>query len=332
MSTGKIPRFWGCAARTILLSDTVTRHNVRHVARCCIKDLRCERSGNAQSAASWEQVCIAPGMIKPEHIVAIDVEPAEVDCAQAGLLATHTANTWQPDRSPADRLRDTLIGKAAELAWLRYLQRESIACRLWDDMRRDGGRDHAPVDGFVAQRDAAELLAGDLFADTARQWQEGAHFRRGFFAACERRGIFGFEVKSTRIGPRHLAGGQVNYAAILEDDFLVYPPVRAGALDESTRQDLISQKQRAAAAERTPYLLARAYVEARDAGLRNAEASRAVYRVYLVGYMTRPHFFQSPRLRVTTMPQSNKSEQAIYYAVPLRLGQNLSGLRQTLGL
>ena len=271
-------------------------------------------------------------MIKPEHIVAIDVEPAEVDRAQASLLAAHTANTWQPDRSPVDTLRDTLVGKAAELAWLRYLQRESIACRSWDDMRQDSGRDHAPVDGFVAQPDAAELLAGDLFADTARQWQEGARFRRGFFPACERRGIFGFEVKSTRIGPRHLVGGQVNYAAILEDDFLVYPPTRVGALDESIRQNLISQKQRSAAAERTPYLLARAYVEARDAGAGSAEASRVAWRVYLIGYITRPHFFQSSRLRVIAMPQADKIERAIYYAVPLRLGQNLSGLRQALRL
>lgn len=268
-------------------------------------------------------------MIKPEHIVAIDIAPAEVDRAQAGWLADHTTNAWQPGRSPEDRLRDTLIGKAAELAWLRYLQSASIACRLWDDIRRDGGRDHAPVDGFVAQPDAAEFLAGDLFADTARQWQEGAHFRRGFYPACERRGIFGFEMKATRIGPRHLAGGQVNYAAILEDDFLVYTPLRAGALDEPTRQDLMSQKQRAAAAERTPYLLARACVEARDAGARNTGAA---WRVYLIGYMTRPQFFQSPRLRVTTMPQANKSERAIYYAAPLRLGQNLAGLRQALGL
>ncbi len=261
-------------------------------------------------------------MIKPEHIIAFDVEPAEVDQAQAGWLADHTANTWQPDRSPEDRLRDTLIGKAAELAWLRYLQRASIACRSWDDMRRDGGHDHAPVDGFIAQPDVAELLAGDLFADTARQWQEGARFRRGFYPACERRGIFGFEVKATRIGPRHLADGQVNYAAILEDDFLVYPLTRVGVLDDSTRRDLISQKQRSAAAERTPYLLARAYVE----------ISRPAWRVYLIGYMTRPQFFQSPSLRVTAMPQANKSERAIYYAVPLRLGQNLAGLRPALGL
>ena len=264
-------------------------------------------------------------MITPDHIIALDIDPSELDGAQARRLAVHTANTWQPNRSPDDKLRDTLIGKVAELAWQRYLQRESIVCRTWDELRDDGGRDHAPIDGFIAQPGATELLAGDLFAGTARRCQDGAHFRPAFFPACERRGIFGFEVKSTRVGPRHRAGRAgrpVNYDAILADDFLVYPLVRAGVLDKAASRELMNPDHQACVAGRTPYLLVRAYVDRVDAH----------YRVYLVGYMTRPGFFQSDRLRVTTMPQPNKSERAIYYAVPLRLGQGLSNLRQALGL
>ncbi|MCS7062108.1 MAG: hypothetical protein RMN25_13220 [Anaerolineae bacterium] len=261
-------------------------------------------------------------MIKPEHIVAIDVAPAELDVAQTRRLAMHTANTWQADRSLEERLRDTMVGKAAELAWQQYLTRQAIAYRIWDDIRQDGGVHHAPVDGFIARADEAEFLAGDMFARIAREWQEGAQFRRGFLAACERRGIFGFEVKSTRIAPRHVIDGQINYAAILDDDFLVYPLLRAGLLDEVTRQELNNRAQRAAAAERTPYILVRAYIDMHC----------STYRVYLIGYITRTQFFQSDQLRVTAMPQPNKSERAIYYAVPLRLGQPLSALRQALGV
>lgn len=251
-------------------------------------------------------------MIKPEHIVAVDVAPEDVKAARSR----------RHDRSAGDRPQDALTGRAAALGWLRYLQSASIACRLWDDIRRDDAHDAAPLDGFVAQPGEAAFLAGPVFADIACQWQEGARFRRGFFAACERRGIFGFRIEATRIAPRHIFGGQVSYAAILEDDFLACPPLPAGALDDSTRRDLISQQQRAAAAEQMPYLLARACVD----------VSRAAWRVYLIGYMTRPQFFQSPHLRVTAIPQPNSAERVICYAVPLRLGRSLAELRRELGV
>ncbi len=271
-------------------------------------------------------------MIRPEHIVAIDIEPAEVDNVQARRLADCTVSTGQPDRLPGDKSRDACIGKVAKLAWLHYLQRESIVCRLWDHIRRDGGRDPAPLDGFIAQPDAAELLASDVFADAACQCHEGVHFRPIFYPTCERRGIFGFEVKSTGVGPRHLVGGQVSYTAILEDDFLVYASMHADALDASPPHKLISQEQRLAAAERTPYVLVRAYVELRDSDIAQADSTAWMYRVYLVGYMTRPVFFGSSHLRLMVMPRPNKGERAVYYAVPLRLGFNLAGLRQALGL
>lgn len=272
-------------------------------------------------------------MIRPEHIVALDIELAD----SAGLGGPATAEKTpcnQKTGLPVETCSQAQINKVAEQAWLRYLQSQSIACRLWRDVWGFGeGDEHQPpFAGFVAQPDVAELLASATFAEIVRQAWSGERFPSGFFPACERRGIFGFDIKSSRVSPRHLTGGQVNYVAILEDDFLVHPPMGVNGSDELNRWDIISQKQRVAAAERTPYLLARAYVEARDARARSAETLRAAWRVYLIGYMTRPLFFQSQHLRVTQIPQANKSERAIYYAVPLRLGQNLSGLRQALGL
>ncbi|MGQ9904340.1 MAG: hypothetical protein ACUVRU_08485 [Anaerolineae bacterium] len=222
----------------------------------------------------------------------------------------------------------------AEQAWLRYLQSQSIACRLWRDVWGFGeGDEHQPpFAGFVAQPDVAELLASATFAEIVRRAWSGERFPSGFFPACERRGIFGFDIKSSRVSPRHLAGGQVNYVAILEDDFLVHPPMGVDGSDELNRWDIISQKQRVAAAERTPYLLIRTYVNPCNPAARSPKTACAAWRVYLIGYITRPLFFQSRHLRITMMPQTGKEERATCYAVPLRLGQSLSGLRQALGL
>jgi hypothetical protein len=273
-------------------------------------------------------------MITPDQIVTVELAGAGMEnrvAAQfAAQLAAHTANTWQPGRDGAHKLADTQVGKLAECAFERWAGQAGLACRSWDDLRDDGYRRHAPLDGFVALEALAGLVCGEPFARAARvahaqaSGTSQAHFPRGFLREWEQRGICGYEVKATRVGQRHREGGAadgaVSFARLLGDDFLVYPVVRAGVLDETLRARLMRCDTIAAALGRTPALLVRAYVEQRESGA----------RVHLVGCISRGAFFASAQLKVKTMPQPNKSERAIYYAVPLRCGSALAMLRERL--
>jgi len=237
-----------------------------------------------------------------------------------GTIARNTANTWQPQRSQREKFNDTQVGKLAEDALACYLAKSNIAYRSWDDVRTDNFQQHAPLDGFIARANATHILHHPRFTAAANDAQQQTHFDLSFVEKCEQHGLYGVEVKSTRISPRHRnSEGKVDVERILNDDFLLYPKIRYGQLTTTLRQTLLMPENLTMTAQRTPFFLIRIYLE---------QLSETTYRAYLMGYLTRKQFFISPRLTVKSMPRRGKSERAIYYAVPLRAGRPVKDLQE----
>lgn len=254
------------------------------------------------------------------NITTIDLVATTQGLDAADTIATHTANTWQPRRSSAEKTRDTRVGKLAEDALALYLHNVGIAYRSWDDIRTDGFRQHAPLDGFIARSDAVHILHHARFTAAANKAQQQTCFELEFVEKCENYGLYGVEVKSTRIRPRHRdRAGRVDVQRILRDDFLQYPEVRSGHLDNGLRRKLLTPACLERIAQRTPFFLIRVYIE---------QLSISTYRAYLIGYLTRDQFFTSPQLTVKSMPRAGKSERAIYYAVSLQQGMPMDRLQE----
>ena len=256
-------------------------------------------------------------MLTAKDIDVVDVEAAHIDKDHLHRITETTVNTWQPDRQVDELRADTAIGKVAEAALTSYLQQNGIGHLPWDDVRSDNFQSHAPVDGFIMRSATLQTLTLHGFATEANAAIDSAHFTQHFRDLWEHNGVFGYEVKSTRIADRHRApDGSVDADMVLGDDFLLYPSVRHGSLTDRLRGQLLQQAERDAIATQTPRILFRAYVEGKT----------APYRVHLIGYIPRDQFFASPHFTVKEMPQRGKSERAIYYAVPLRCGFPMSGI------
>ena len=64
---------------------------------------------------------------------------------QIEIIATHTKNTWQSNRSLDEIIKDTTIGKIAEYTLKEHISKHSDYAILdYDDFRVDNYEKHAP--------------------------------------------------------------------------------------------------------------------------------------------------------------------------------------------
>jgi hypothetical protein len=257
-------------------------------------------------------------MITANDIVAIDVpEDAQLKALVARIAGDH-ADTWQKSRTTNEKVNDILIGKVGERAIEYYLRSRGIGWVGWDNLRADGFREHAPLDGFFARADMAAYIRSQQFADGARRNQQNTSFPPGILDKWLEVGVCGYEVKCSRVCERHLTNGQVDHNKLLGDRFLQYPRKRAGALTSDLKAELLMPGNRKQASERTPPYLFQTHAQELGAG--------QGWRVYMSGYILSSHFYWADDLAVTRLTKLGKSEQAIYYALPLRKGKPLSTL------
>jgi len=69
---------------------------------------------------------------------------------QVKIIAEHTKNTWQSNRSLDEIIKDTTIGKIAEYTLKEHISKHSDYAILdYDDFRVDNYEKHAPLDCII---------------------------------------------------------------------------------------------------------------------------------------------------------------------------------------
>ena len=77
---------------------------------------------------------------------------------QIKIIAEHTKNTWQSNRSLEDIIRDTTIGKIAEYTLKEHISKHSgYAILDYDDFRVDNYEKHAPLDCIIFKKENPDL-------------------------------------------------------------------------------------------------------------------------------------------------------------------------------
>ena len=77
---------------------------------------------------------------------------------QIKIIAEHTKNTWQLNRSLDDIIRDTTIGKISEYTLKEHIAKHSDYAILdYDDFRVDNYEKHAPLDCIIFEKQNSDL-------------------------------------------------------------------------------------------------------------------------------------------------------------------------------
>ncbi len=256
-------------------------------------------------------------MIKPEDIIDIDLPDDAGLRALVNGSAAYYMDSWQANREPSEKVSDIITGKVGERGTEQVFPTLSVAHISYDDVRKDNFMESALLDGFVAGTELSDYIRSERFA--AGLWEKYESRRiPDALKRCAECGIFAYEVKSTRISNRHLANGKVDRSRLLEDNFMIYPGVRAGVLTDKVRADLLQPESRQRIARHKPPYLFQAFVE--DLGTGRG------WRVYVTGYMLTSSFLVDADLDVRRLYKAGKSEQAIYYTLPIWKGNPLSTL------
>lgn len=129
------------------------------------------------------------------------------------------------------------------------------------------------------------------------------------------------EIKSTRIGPRHLmTDGSVNLTKIISDDFLTYPKHTRKSSTISNKNDYIEYVKKQTQLQELDEIIKaeqrnltdwyfRVYVKEKDFNSCD---------LYIVGCLSGVYFANN--FDVKKMSKQTKSEEAIYLSVPIRKG------------
>lgn len=246
---------------------------------------------------------------------------------QIEIIATHTQNTWQQGRSLDDIIKDTTIGKISEYILKDHIARNSNYAILdYDDFRVDHYRKHAPLDCIIFEKNNTKLPSAiDAINLDAKENSNGA-INESTKEFLNNSRIFTMEIKSTRLTNRHKRNGKVDYETILNDDFLAYPKfcrrlpsnIQVGDWDWylkycknnnkiQSNTDLITLQK--IELDNMYNYYARVYVEQIDNNL---------FDVYIIGYIPKQNFINSSVIK--RMPQSGKSECALYIATKIKNG------------
>lgn len=279
--------------------------------------------------------------------------PSTSDKTNISILTKNTMNTWQPNRTFAEKRRDTEQGKKAENVFERYAQDVlSIKYISYDELRCDAFEKHAPCDGFILSQDTTESVLNEL----KTRLKEDTKNSLGYYVALSRstklflkqENIGVVEIKSTKISNKKKAAASFsNYKdhsgvkrlvdeIRSNDDYLTYPHLIRSTtdldslIDYTTRyinyliiegiipKDLSPVEQyklfvEFERQEALPDYLVRIYVD--------EKANVAI----IIGFIDKSHFYDNG-LKVKRMPKTGKSEQAIYLSQNLSKGYCISKL------
>ena len=246
---------------------------------------------------------------------------------QVKIIAEHTKNTWQSNRSLDEIIKDTTIGKIAEYTLKEHIAKHSDYAILdYDDFRVDNYKKHAPLDCIIFKKENPDLqLAINTINLDATNNLNGAMSDKTKNLLKNLK-ISTMEIKSTRITNRHKANGVINYQVILNDDFLTYPKFYRKVPSEieinnwgryldycisnsRVQPDIDLTILEEIELKNMYDFYARVYVE---------QISSNLFDIYIIGYITKQNLIKDSVIK--RMPQYGKSEQALYIATQIRNG------------
>jgi len=263
-------------------------------------------------------------MITNNDVVVIEhltLSKYELDICE--LIANNTVETWQSNRTPEAKLRDTCLGKFAEKALKQFF---SNGCHdnlnpyiaFYDDFRVDEFKFHNSIDFLFSNR-IHHLLSAQRFIQDSLSGQNSklnTEQREKFKVGKVGVG----EIKATRIADRLMTDGQVNISGILRDDFLTYPYfTRKSTISNnreyfakySSEKNLTQQEILEIEKSALCDWYFRVYIKENPNNIANCDA-------YIVGALPGVDFVN--KFNIKKMVQNNKSESAVYLSVPLSQG------------
>lgn len=271
-------------------------------------------------------------MIQTSDIKTVNCSPLELNSKETDLIAHYTQNTWQLDRSQTVKKSDTTLGKTAEMAVFKYIKKNlnQLQYLPYDYFRVDNCKKHAPFDGLIFKKDINNNILKNIIDKINQQVSLVKHGQIDALLKqeCLHHHIYTVEIKSTRITSRHYNSNILNLNKILNDDFLEYPKYtrtdpyniihnlddyirfihQSTGLHQSKEDILLEEKRN------MKHIYIRVYID---------ESQSIAYIIGCISYKT---FIQKGMIK--RMPQTNKSEYAVYWACPLHNGESIDILQQ----
>lgn len=274
-------------------------------------------------------------------------DTSQIDMEMVEKIATHTKNTWQPER-PLDEIRNnTLQGKRAEYVIEKYLAENSSSRYLsYDGLRRDNFAKHAPFDGIVykADIDPGVLNEGNSRINDNVIQGEGDFGQisvetREFL---EQNGMYTIEIKSSMLqNPRdyrtmiHKHPGtrtEGDYMRLCEYirkfyDYFIYPHYCRDDLSISNfygySKKVETRKELRFSKNKSDFLWELIEDEFNNACIVYTRVFFDLLsnEILVPGYILKTRFFEEPRIQ--KMP-SLKSKNALYYMYHMKYGKSFS--------
>lgn len=240
----------------------------------------------------------------------------------------NTQNSWQKNRSLEEIKKDTMVGKISEYILKKHIENNSDKFVLdYDNFRIDNFKKAAPLDCIFYKKDNNNILkAIDKINNDVKNNNFGkiSQDTKIFLKENE---INTLEIKTTRITLRHYDNnGNINFNTILNDDFLAYPKYKRtlyknliinnwndylnllNSINIFSKSLNVTELKEIEKENMTDFY-ARVYVK---------ELEFNKFDIYLIGYISKNNFIEMGNIK--RMPKFNKSENALYIAAPLKMG------------
>jgi hypothetical protein len=276
-------------------------------------------------------------MIKKDDIIVQDIN-FENDQNETNLIVQNTKNTWQKDRTLKEKNLDTKIGKIAESEFEKYVNNydtiNSYQYISYDSFRNDNYKNHAPFDGLYLSKNIDEKSLNTIKNDINNALGTNKFGKLNTLKKIREEWkknnlkIFIVEIKSTRLLEKNKTDEDLNFNIIGKQDFLIYPSLKRQVnsdiynhQNKYNTQDYLNDSKKITNKNEndilinekfsTPDLLIRVYIDEKE------------NKSHIIGFINAKEFNQQKKIKQMI---TKKSENAIYWTVPLKFGNPINKL------
>lgn len=244
-------------------------------------------------------------------------------------LVLSTFNTWQKSRDLSQKESDTAIGKIAEFAVATAFRIFNIPLyHSYDSFRTDGFKLHAPFDGLLCKNLNKELI--DIINSSVANI--GPKISSSIRKEIRKFDAFTVEVKSTRLAKKYKEranfknyDNQSEVENLIKElsslDFITYPYFsREGDYSFSSYCDLAKAKLclNYSGESLKAEVLKHERNNSDDIYIR-VFIDEELHKAIIMGWIDKKSFYENATLM--KLIKRNKSENALYFACPLKLGR-----------
>lgn len=253
-------------------------------------------------------------------------------------LVVNTFNTWQKGRTTYQKEADTNIGKIAEFAVATAFRIFNVPIYYpYDSFRKDNFKLHAPFDALLCEcleDDLVELINSSVKKNGPKLSPEVRKQIRNFDA-------FTVEIKSTRLAKKYKERAHFTdynnpkeveslFSELDSLDFLTYPfflregdlnfenycefvknKIGLSSIDNDLKKDVLKIEK-----ENSDDVYIRVFID--------EDARKAI----IMGWVDKKTFYENASLM--KLIQKGKSEKALYFVCPLRMGRPLTDINSLL--